>query len=152
MSAEHFDTLLTADMRTAPDGIGIELAPAMSQQPRAFQMGATGLEFGDRERGFAACHVNAELAIQIAAQAVADQPMTGLTGDHPEKRKRLAAVLSHAASMVRDLALDDAYDGTLTEERWNAQLGVLETLVLGDAEHLPTTFTRHRFTVVGYQP
>ena len=117
MSAESFETLMSVDARTAPDGRSGEYAEAMTGWPRAIENG----QFTQyRDTGWVAVKVYAELAVQLAARAIREQPMDGLTGDHPEKREEVAAQLEHLAKRVRLLALDHACDGALTEEGWEA--------------------------------
>ncbi len=120
MSAEAFETVLSCDVRTAPDGRGVERAPAGSGQPRLSDV------FHDpsqpRSRAWATCFVYAEGAVKAASDAVRDQEMAGLTGDQPAMREQAAAVLDAAADLVRSLALDHAYDGPVTAQRFAERL------------------------------
>lgn len=148
MSAEHFITPLTADMATDPDNHSQSLlAPSMSQEPRWATAGRINR---DDPVTWACCHLYAEQVVQIAAEAVRDQPMEGSTGDHPDKRHRVAAILDRTAKLVRLLALDDAYDGSLDEERWNEVLAQVGALCIADVEKIPRPLFRHK--VVGWQP
>jgi hypothetical protein len=61
----------------------------------------------------------AEDAVLLSARAIREQEMDGITGDHPEKREYVAALLERCAKLVRVLALDHAGDGALTDERWD---------------------------------
>ena len=56
--------------------------------------------------------------IRIAAQAIREQPLDGISGDLPMHRKWLARELERLADMTRLLALDHACDGSFSEERW----------------------------------
>lgn len=147
MSAEHFDTVLTADMRTATDGRSCDIAPAMSQSPRWLSPDGT---INRSERTWVCCHLYAEDVVRIAADAVLNQPMTGISGDHPGKRLRLAAILGQTADLIRQLALDDAYDGQLDAERWNDGLARLGALAVVDDEKIVPPTLRH--TLVGWAP
>lgn len=121
MSGEAFQTVLSCDMRTAPDGRGVEYAPSGTGQPRWL----TDDGYIRREpgvRGWADCYLYAEHAILLSAKAVREEAMDGETGDHPEKRERAARILEAAANAVRLLALDAAHDSYLTDERWQAAL------------------------------
>ena len=120
MSAEAFETVLTCDMRTALDGRGVDYAPAGEGRPRWFEADRINR---DAERRWATCYVNAEQAVRIAAAAVRAQPMTGLTGDHPERRELVAGRLEALADLVRLLALDHACDAVLTDDAWHAAVG-----------------------------
>lgn len=108
---------MSCDMRTSPDGRSAEYAPAMSQEPRWLKWDGT-INRDSGEETWAACMLYAEDAVRLAAKAIRDQEMDGLTGDHPGKRAWLAAELEHLATLTRLLALDAACDGALTEERW----------------------------------
>lgn len=118
MSGEWAPTLLSCDMRTAPDGRSGEYAEAYTGQPRAIENGY----FTHDPNGWAACIAYAELAIQLSARAIREQPMDGLTGDHPEKREDTALLLEAVAKLVREMALDHAHDGVLTEDDWTRAL------------------------------
>lgn len=120
MSAEAFQTVLSCDMRTAPDGRSAEYAPSGTGEPRWLNADGT-INRGD-ERGWADCYLYAEHAVLIAAQAVRDEVMDGETGDHPEKREQAARILEAAAAAVRLLALDAACDSHVTDERWQTAL------------------------------
>ena len=125
MSAEHFQTFLTADLRTARNGRGVEYAEANTQQPRSFLVDPQdGLVHNpDRPtRGWAACYLRVEHVLELAARAVEEQPMDGLTGDHAEKRQHVADVIRDLRFCVRELALDAAGDGMLTELAWTEAL------------------------------
>lgn len=111
MTASYFHTILTADARTNPTGSGAQYAAPMSQQPRWTDPGA------GRE-GWVSAHLHAEKVIQIAAQAIADTPMEGLTADHPDKRHQIVTVLDAVAAAVRTLALDADGNSALTDEKW----------------------------------
>ena len=126
MSGEAFDTPLTADLATAPDGRAVLVAAAGTMHPRAFDEGARG----DISR-WATCYMNAELVVRVAAESVRDQPMDGLSGDHPVERQFTAELLHAVADLVRDLALDHACDGELTEDRWSMRLAAIGVLVNG---------------------
>lgn len=120
MSAEWAQLVLSCDMRTAPDGRSVEYAQSMTGQPRWLKEdGTINREAHARgERLWASCYVYAEDAIKIAARAIREQPMDGLTGDHPERREQVAAELEHVAKKIRLLALDHACDSVLREEDW----------------------------------
>lgn len=131
MSAEAFQTVMSCDMRTAADGRSAEYAPSGTGEPR--WLNDDGTIRRDGQRGWADCYLHAEHAVLIAAQAVRDEPMTGLTGDHPEKREQVALILEAAAKVARVLALDAACDGALTDERWqDAVSGVWRQAILAD--------------------
>ena len=115
MSAEHFQTILVADMRIGQDGKP-EIATAYSQQPRAIENGQFTVY---RQGGWVCCYLYAEHVIQIAAQSIREQPMAGTSGDHPERRMEIADELDHLAKRVRLLALDAACDSHLTDEQWD---------------------------------
>ena len=117
MSAEWAPTVLSCDMRTAPDGRSGEYAESFTMHPRWLREDGT-INRDTEEPTWAACIAYAELAVKLAARAIREQPMEGLTGDHPEKREEVAAQLEHIAKRVRLLALDHACDGVLTEEEW----------------------------------
>lgn len=125
MSAEHFETVMVADMRTAPDGRTIEYAVPFTREPRFLDAHGHINRPADGTRTWAACHLYAEGAVKLAASTVRSDPMDGLTGDHPERREQAASVLEAAARLVRLLALDDAYDSTLTSESWERQLAAI---------------------------
>lgn len=114
MAASFFSTILTADARTAPDRTGAQFAAAGSQRPRLTDPHALS--------PWAAGHLHAETVIQIAAQAIADTPMDGLTGDHLLKRTHMVAILDATAAAVRLLALDADDNSTLTEPNWEEAL------------------------------
>lgn len=122
MSAEHFQTVLTADMRTAPDGRGIEYAPSMTETPRWLNDDGTINRPSDGTRTWMCGYLYAHNAVDVAANTVASDPMDGISGDLPEHREQAAAVLRAAARLVRYLACDDAYDGTVTAEGWRKHL------------------------------
>lgn len=110
MSAEHFETFLTCDMRTAPDRRSAEYAEAGTQQPR--------WSSGERN-GWGTCYLYVHNVLSIAADTVRDSPMDGISGDHPHKREQLARVIEAVARATRELALDAACDGAMTDERWD---------------------------------
>ena len=126
MSAEAFDTPLTADLATAPDGRGVLVAAPGSREPRAFG----GARRSDQPR-WATCYLNAEMAVRVAAESVRLQQMDGLSGDHPEERQLAARLLHATADLVRDLALDHACDGAFDEEQWALRLGAIKHLLSG---------------------
>lgn len=117
MSAEAFQTLLSCDARSSPDGRGAEYAEAFTQQPRWLNSDGTINRDSDEET-WAAVMLHAETAIHLAARAIREQPMDGLTGDYPWHRKWLARELERLAAMTRLLALDHACDGVFNEEKW----------------------------------
>jgi hypothetical protein len=121
MTASFFSTILTADARTNPDRTGAQYAPSMTQRPRVTD--------GWTREAWASVHVNAEQAIQIAAQTVADTPMEGLTGDHPDKRQQIVAVLDATAAAVRALAMDAGDNGALSQEQWQGALDAITRAV-----------------------
>ena len=114
MSAEAFTTPMSCDMRTAPDGRSVLYLPSGEGSPR----------WPDSD-GWASCYCYAETAIELAARAVEEQPMTGISGDHPERREEAAAILRATAKAVRELALDHACDGELTDEDWIKAKGAI---------------------------
>lgn len=116
MSYEHFQTVMTADMMS-PDGRRVIYACAGRGRPR-WRDEPDG-------RGWVTAYLYAHDAIDIAADRVAEDVMAGISGDHPDKRGYIAAVLRAAAHAVRELAADAACDGALTEERWEAALARL---------------------------
>lgn len=117
MSAEAFETVMSCDMRTSPDGRSAEYAPAMSQEPRWLKPDGTINRDSDEET-WAACMLYAEDAVRLAAKAIREQPLDGISGDLPMHRKWLARELERLADMTRLLALDHACDGAFNEERW----------------------------------
>ena len=120
MSAEHFETILSADVRSSADGRTTEWAPAGTGSPRLTDIWADGGE--SRHRAWFTTSPYAEDVVRIAARAVREQPMDGITGDHPEKREQAALILDASADLVRRLALDSAYDSRLTDQRWAEML------------------------------
>ena len=120
MSAEHFQTILSADVRSSADGRTTEWAPAGTGSPRLTDIWADGGE--SRHRAWFTTSPYAEDVVRIAARAVREQPMDGITGDHPEKREQAALILDASADLVRRLALDSAYDSRLTDQRWAEML------------------------------
>lgn len=121
MSAEHFQTFLTADARTAPDGRSAEWAESGTGWPRWLD------EYGrirrtEGERGWASVYLHAHNALEIVADTVAQDTMEGISGDLPDKREQAAAIVLAAAKLVRGLALDAACDGGMTDERWEQLL------------------------------
>jgi hypothetical protein len=121
MSGEAFETVMSCDMRTSPDGRSAEYAPSMSQQPRWLSADGT-INRDEDEPTWAACMLYAEDAVRLSARAIREQEMDGLTGDHPEKREQVAALLERCAELVRVLALDHACDGEVTDERWRTAM------------------------------
>ena len=113
MSAEHFETCLHVDVRTAPDGRSCEWTLPGAGHPRLVDNWD-----GNRSRTWFTTTPYADDAVRIAAMAVEQQPMDGISGDHPEKRRQAVAVMHAVADAVRALACDDAYDGTMTDEWW----------------------------------
>lgn len=106
---------MSVDARTAPDGRSGEYMEAMTGQPRAIENG----QFTEhRSNGWVAVKVYAELAVQLAARAIREQPMTGISGDHPERREDTAKLLETVAALVREMALDHACDGHLSDRDW----------------------------------
>lgn len=126
MSAEAFDTPLTADLATAPDGRAVLVAVSGSRQPRAFDSGSR-----HAPTRWAACHLNAEMAVRVAAETVRSQVMEGLTGDHPDEREFTATLLHAVADLVRDLALDHACDGAFVETMWTLRLDAIRHFIAG---------------------
>jgi hypothetical protein len=108
-----FTTILSCDMRTAPDRRSAEYAEVGTGTPRW----TTG-----RRNGWAACLVPGELAVRQAADAVASQPMQGTSGDHPEKREHIAAVLNACADAVRLLGRDHTGNSHVSPEDWEGRL------------------------------
>lgn len=131
MSAEHFETVMSCDMRTAPNGRDVEYAESMTGHPRWLTADGIINRPEDGTRTWMCGKLYAEHAIRIAADAVRDQPMDGISGDHPERREHTARILDAAAELVRVMALDDACDGTLTQERWDETMGRLFGVVRG---------------------
>lgn len=122
MSAEHFQTVLTADMRTAPDGRNVEYAEAGTQTPRWLTEDGRINRPSDGTRTWMAGYLYAHNAVDVAADTVASDPMDGISGDLPEHREQAAAILRAAARLVRYLACDDAHDGEVTAEGWRHHL------------------------------
>lgn len=118
MSAEHFETVLTADARTTPDGRGVEWAEAFTGEPRWRLPDGTINRPKDGTRTWAAVKVHAHDAILIAARVVASTPTDGVSGDLPAERAQAARVVEAAGMLVRCLALDAAHDAAWTRERW----------------------------------
>lgn len=125
MSAEAFQTVLSCDMRTAPDSRSAEYTEAGTGQPR--WLNDDGTIHRGPERGWATCYLYAEHAVRISAGAVRDQPLHGETArDYPEHRAAAAGLLDATADLVRLLALDHAHDAAFTEDAWQDRLGTLQ--------------------------
>jgi len=127
VSAEHFQTFLSCDMRTALNGRDVEYAESNTQEPRSFVLGADcrlafNPEVENRGRAWSSCYLHTHSAVEVCAQTVERDVMTGLTGDHPEKRKQAASLLRAVGHAVRELALDAAFDGSMDDDRWEAAL------------------------------
>lgn len=121
MSAEEFETVLSCDVRSTPDGAGLEYGPAGENQPR----------FTSTDRGpeaWATCAMYAEDVLRIAADTIAATPMTGLTGDHPDKREQISSIIQTCADLVRALALDSACDAELRTDAWDRGILMLGTV------------------------
>lgn len=114
MSCEHFETVMVADA-TSPDGQRVEFGRRGEGRPRWTQS----------PQGWATVYVYAHDALEIAANCVATDPMDGVSGDHPDKRRYIAAVLRSAAVCVRELAADAAGDSALTHRAWRAAVAHL---------------------------
>ena len=126
MSASFFDTILAVDLATAPDGMAVLAARPGTGSPRWTD--------GSRSaRSWATCHPNAEMVVRIAAEAVREQEMNGISADMPARREFAAQLLDAAADLVRDLALDADCDGELTDTDWEARLAGIATLIDGGA-------------------
>lgn len=111
MSNEWCETNLIAAGRSAPDGVEIEWA-------RIDQV--TGDD--DAKSPWLLLSPYAHDVLKIAASAIRDTGMSGLTGDHPGKRARLANLIDAVGDVVKELAADHACDGALTAENWNQSL------------------------------
>lgn len=122
MSAEHFETCVHVDVRTAPDGRSSEYAQPGTGYPRLVDNWD-----GDRARTWFTTTPYAHNVIDIAAMAVAEQPMDGISGDHPEKRAQIVEVMHQVGRAVRALACDAAYDGRMTDEYWAELLERIRT-------------------------
>lgn len=120
MSAEHFETILAVDARTSEDGRGAEYAPAGTGEPRLVDV--FSVPGASRSRAWATVYPYAENVLRICADTVRDDSMSGLTGDHPEKRAQIEKVIRVVADAVRLLALDAAYDGPVTDPEWRAAM------------------------------
>lgn len=117
MSYEHFETLLSADIRTAPNGRDVEWAPAGQGQPRLVD------QWDERTgRHWFTTYPYAHDVLAIVADAIEQTEMDGISGDHPEKRAYLAGIARALGAAVNDLAADAACDGSLTTERWQGAL------------------------------
>ena len=114
MSAEHFETFLTADMRTAPNGRDVEYAESGTGTPRWVDV----LYDGDRSGAWASCYLYAENALELVARTIETDVMSGSTGDHSDKREHLAAIVRAVAKATRLLALDAACDSYVDDVRW----------------------------------
>lgn len=140
MSAEAFDTVLSCDMRTAEDRRSVQVTRAGDGQPRWTDIHPSG----ERARAWASVHPQAETVVRIAADAVARQPMDGLTGDHPEKRELLAGVLHACADAIRELALDSACDGALATGDFEQALANIALALTGEDAPDERRAFRHR--------
>lgn len=112
MSASFFSTILSCDARS-PDGRAVEYAAAGTGFPRRRAGSADG---------WISCQVRVEDVLKIAAATLEETEMDGLSGDHPEKRARLARVLEAAAKATRELALDADCDAATSDEEFEALL------------------------------
>lgn len=122
MSYEAFPTILTCDMKTAPDGRGVEYAPAGKGIGLRWEDSFGPNANPNARGGWSTCYLYAHTAMSIAADAIESQPMTGITGDHPERRQQAASVIREVVTLVKSLAADHAHDGTLTDDRWDNDL------------------------------
>lgn len=114
MTASFFHTILAADVRTNPHRPGVQFAASMSESPRWSDLGSSG--------GWANGYLKAEDVLHVAAQSIADTAMTGETGDHPDKRQQVVAILDATAAAVRTLAMDANGNSALSEEKWQAAI------------------------------
>ena len=124
MSAEHFTTVMSCDMRTTVDLRSAEYAAAFTRSPRW----QAGVDTG--EHTWACCMVHAHTALEIAAQTVADEPMDGISGDRPKQRQQAAVIIDAVADLVRGLALDAAHDSAWTAEGWETRLQAIRDATL----------------------
>ena len=130
MSASFFDTVLEADLATAPDGRGVLVCKSGSGTNRKF----SGRIVVAGEPEWASCYLNAEMVIRVAAESVRSEKMHGESGvDMPERRDFTADLLHSVADLVRDLALDADYDATLTDSDWQERLEAIRGLLNGVA-------------------
>jgi hypothetical protein len=113
VSYEHFETIMCADVRTAADLRTVEYA-----EPGA----GTGVRWPEDRIGWVTCALYAHDAIELAARAVQETPMDGISGDYPEHRAQAAAVIRAAGNLARVLAADAACDGQLTDAAWERAL------------------------------
>lgn len=119
MSAEHFQTFLSADMRTKPDGRTVEYAESGQGAGKRWADSWGPNADPEARGGWASCYLYAHTTMSdILAPVVETDVMTGLTGDHPQKRQQAADIIRATAKLVRGLALDDAFDGSMTDEYW----------------------------------
>lgn len=176
MSNEHFQTFLTADMRTALNGRDVDYAESNTQEPRSFVSKASLLvepmeqalrdfrvavgakpydveeirrrwevyeaaqiEFldaqgqlafnpaveGNRGRAWSSGYLYAHNAMELCARTVERDEMSGLTGDHPEKRAQAAVIIRAVADLVKELAADAACDGHINDADWNTALAAV---------------------------
>lgn len=125
MSLEAFTTILSCDMRTATDRRGIDYGRAGEGTPRWID---------DRGRGWAVCHPYAHQVLELAARAIEEQPMSGISGDHPEKREQVVALIRATAALVEELAADHACESFLEPERWQQALDRVRRVLAPPAE------------------
>ncbi|HEU4975726.1 MAG TPA: hypothetical protein VFT50_11595 [Baekduia sp.] len=131
MSGEHFETIMHVDCRTAEDRRSIEWAPPRSGFPRWADVFDD--QSADRSRAWITTTPYAHDAIRIAAMAVDQQPMNGITGDHPCKRAQAVALMHAVADAVQALAYDDACDSAITNEGWDAHMDRIAQLATTNA-------------------
>jgi hypothetical protein len=113
VSYEHFETVMCADVRTAADLRTVEYALPGS---------GTGARWPEDRIGWVTCVLYAHDATELAARAVRETPMGGISGDYPERRAQAAAVIRAAGNLARVLAADAACDGQLTDAGWQRAL------------------------------
>lgn len=114
MSYEHFETILCADVKVGQDKKSVEYAPAYTGLPRWINPDGS-----HREDGYVCCYLHAHDVLDIVADTIKNNPMEGITGDHPEERMQTAYIIRVVSGMVKLLAADAAHDGTFSEEKWD---------------------------------
>lgn len=141
MSAEHFTTIFTADLKTAEDKRGVEVAESGKGAGLRWSQSWGPNAIEEARGGWASCYLHAEMVLHVVAETVRHDVMDGISGDRPDERKHLADIVDTVAVLVRDLALDAAHDGSFDPDHWRVLLDNLSRVVSGEEQATPRRST-----------